>query len=125
MKSPSSKKSFHQKPLDRRSCCPVSCSLDIFGDRWTLLIVRDLVLGRSRFKDFIASPEKIPTNILSDRLEKLLKYQIVSQEVIQESPGRKCYRLTSKGEALLPVVQAMKEWGLKWEPGTRVGLKPL
>lgn len=121
MSSAVKKKSFLAYREERRSCCPVSCALDLFGDRWTLLLVRDLVLGRSRFKEFIASPEGIPTNILSDRLEKLLKHKIVYQKVIEESPGRKCYCLTPKGKALLPIVQSMKEWGLKWEEGTQVG----
>ena len=64
----------------RRSPCPVACSLDIFGDRWTLLIVRDLFFGRARFKDFTASPESIPTNILADRLRRrLLAHGVVEQ----------------------------------------------
>ena len=102
----------------RRSPCPVACTLDILGDRWTLLVIRDLVLGRSRFKDFIASPEKIPTNILSDRLARLLKHQIIEQITAKESPGRFAYKLTKKGKALKPLINALKEWGLKWEEGT-------
>lgn len=56
----------------KRSPCPVAFSLDIFGDRWTLLVIRDLFYGRTRFKEFAGSPEGIPTNILTDRLERLL-----------------------------------------------------
>ena len=64
---------------ERRSPCPVACALDLFGDRWTLLVIRDLMLGRSRFKDFADSPEGIPTNILSDRLEKLVDREFIKR----------------------------------------------
>lgn len=106
--------------LERRSPCPLACSLDIFGDRWTLLVVRDLILGRSRFKDFAASPESIPTNILSDRLRRLLEHGIVRQLPAGEGAKHLAYQLTDKGEALRPVLKAMRQWGLEWEKGTRV-----
>ena len=106
----------------RRSPCPVSCALDLFGDRWTLLIIRDLFLGRSRFKDFTASPEGIPTNILSDRLERLLEAGIVQQIPVADGSKRMAYELSEKGRALRPVLLSMRNWGLKWEPGTRAGL---
>lgn len=109
---------------DRRSRCPVSCSLDLIGDRWTLLVVRDLLLGRSRFKDFTASPENIPTNILSDRLERLLQNDIVEQVPVSEGSKRFGYHLTPKGQALAPTIKALAKWGLKWEEGTRIGMKP-
>jgi DNA-binding HxlR family transcriptional regulator len=109
----------------RRSPCPLACSLDILGDRWTLLIVRDLMLGRSRFRDFAASPESIPTNILSDRLERLLRNGLVAQIPAPDGTKRFAYRLTRKGRALAPTLKAIRDWGLKWEKGTRVlpGLK--
>jgi DNA-binding HxlR family transcriptional regulator len=94
--------------------------LDILGDRWTLLVVRDLFLGRARFKDFEASPEGIPTNILSERLERLLGAGIVEQVPASEGAKRLAYQLTTKGKALGPVLAAMRDWGLKWEKGTRV-----
>jgi DNA-binding HxlR family transcriptional regulator len=103
----------------RRSPCPVACTLDIIGDRWTLLVIRDLVLGRSRFKDFEASPEGIPTNILSDRLERLLRHDIVEQVPAEEGAKRLGYQLTAKGRELRPLLAAMRDWGLKWEKGTR------
>lgn len=108
----------------RRSPCPVACSLDVLGDRWTLLIVRDLILGRTRFKDFTASPEGIPTNILSDRLERLLRHGIVEQVPASDGTKRLGYQLTMKGLALRPLLTAMRDWGLKWEKGTRVLLEP-
>lgn len=107
--------------LERRSPCPVACALDLLGDRWTLLVVRDLFLGRSRFKDFAASPERIPTNILTDRLERLVAQGAVLRVPL---PGGKrfAYELTSKGRALQPVLIALKDWGLAWEEGTRAAL---
>lgn len=108
-------------PSSRRSPCPVACALDLFGDRWTLLVIRDLFLGRSRFKDFTASPEGIPTNLLSDRLERLTESGLISR-VPLEGGKRFAYELTEKGKALKPVLLAMKEWGLRWEEGTRADL---
>lgn len=109
--------------VTRRSPCPVACCLDIVGDRWTLLIIRDLVLGRSRFRDFTASPEGIPTNILSDRLERLLEHDVVEQMPAIDGTKRLAYKLTKKGEALMPVIRAMRDWGLRWEKGTQALLK--
>ncbi len=107
----------------RRSPCPLACSLDIFGDRWSLLIVRDLMLGRSRFRDFAASPEHIPTNILSDRLERLCASRIIEQIPAQDGTKWLAYRLTEKGEALRPLLRALRDWGLEWEPGTQALLQ--
>lgn len=107
----------------RRSLCPVACTLDILGDKWTLIVVRDLLLGRSRFKEFTASPEGIPTNILSERLNRLLEHGIVEQIPASEGSKRMAYELTEKGLALKPILKSMVRWGLKWEQGTQVGLK--
>ncbi len=117
---PAPKTSPPQKAIHatRRSACPVACALDLFGDRWTLLLVRDLVLGHSRFKDFAASPEGIPTNILSDRLGRLQRSGVLEQMPAEDGTKRLAYRLTDKGMALRPVVKAMRDWGLKWEKGT-------
>jgi len=99
----------------------VACALDLFGDRWTLLIIRDLFLGRSRFKDFTAAPEGIPTNILSDRLERLVADGIADRTPVAEGGKRLAYQLTEKGLALRPILVAMRDWGLRWEEGTRLG----
>jgi len=106
----------------RRSPCPVACSLDILGDRWTLLVVRDLLLGRSRFKEFSESPEGIPTNILSERLERLMGGKIIQQIPAADGTKRLAYQLTRKGEALRPILEAIRDWGLRWEKGTRTHL---
>jgi DNA-binding HxlR family transcriptional regulator len=103
----------------RRSPCPVACSLEILGDRWTLLVIRDLILGRTRFKEFSASPEGIPTNILSERLVRLQEHKIVEQIPARDGTKRLAYQLTEKGRALGPLLAAMRDWGLKWEKGTR------
>ena len=107
----------------RRSPCPVACGLDLFGDKWTLLIIRDLILGRSRFKDFVESPEGIPTNILSDRLERLLDCGVVQQIPAADGSKRLAYQLTDKGAALRPILRAIRDWGLKWESGTCANLE--
>lgn len=106
----------------RRSPCPIACSLDIFGDRWSLLVIRDLMLCRSRFKDFVASPEGIPTNILAERLERLARHGIVAKVPGADGSRHAAYRLTEKGEALRPILRAMKNWALEWEPGTEARL---
>jgi DNA-binding HxlR family transcriptional regulator len=113
-------KSKSKSATARRSPCPLACSLDLVGDRWTLLVIRDLFLGRARFRDFTASPENIPTNILSERLERLLDHEIVEQIPAADGTKRSAYRLTKKGQALGPVLAAMRDWGLKWEKGTRL-----
>jgi DNA-binding HxlR family transcriptional regulator len=107
-------------PAPKRSPCPVALSLDIFGDRWTLLVIRDLFFGRTRFKEFAASPEGIPTNILTDRLERLLARGIIEQIPAEDGTKRLAYRLTRKGKALGPILEAMRDWGLSWDKSTRV-----
>jgi DNA-binding HxlR family transcriptional regulator len=99
-----------------RSGCPVSISLEIFGDRWSLLIIRDvMVRGYHTFKDFHESGEGIATNILSDRLQKLEAAGIIGTE-IKESDGRKLnYRLTEKGIDLAPVLLELLVWGARHE----------
>jgi len=108
------------KKNPKRSLCPVAFSLDIFGDRWTLLVIRDLFFGRTRFKEFAASPEGIPTNILTDRLERLLARGIIEQIPAEDGMKRMAYRLTKKGKALAPILQAIRNWGLAWDKSTRV-----
>ena len=117
---PSAKRSRKRpEPIEpRRSPCPIACSLDIFGDRWSLLVIRDLILGHTRFKDFAAAPEGIPTNILTDRLERLTRYGVIQQVPVSENAKRLAYRLTEKGEALRPILKAIRDWGLEWEEET-------
>ena len=90
---------------NKRSPCPVACTLDLLGDKWTLLVIRDLFAGKSHFKEFAASPENIATNILSDRLKRLLSNGLVSQFPSEQVPGKYAYRLTEPGLALFSVLQ--------------------
>ena len=107
------------RPPVRRSVCPLACGLDLFGDRWTLLVVRDLLAGDRRFKDFTASPERIPTNLLSERLARLLAHGVIVHVTPPDGSKHLAYRLTAKGEALRPILGAMRDWGLRWEPDTK------
>lgn len=110
-------------PGRRRSPCPVACSLDIFGDRWTLLVVRDLFLGKSRYKEFRAAPEGIPTNILADRLKTLVASGIARRVPDAGGSRHQAYELTEKGIALGPILRRMRDWGLRWEEGTVAALQ--
>jgi DNA-binding HxlR family transcriptional regulator len=103
---------------ERRSGCPVACALDIVGDRWTLLIIRDLLLGKTRYGDFTASSEHIPTNILADRLKRLERHGLIRSTLYSEHPPRREYHLTAAGWELRRVIEAMARWGLEQFPGT-------
>jgi DNA-binding HxlR family transcriptional regulator len=83
-----------------------------------MLVIRDLIHGASRFKDFTASPESIPTNLLSDRLQRLREAGDIRQIPAADGTKRLAYELTEKGNALGPVLLALRDWGLAWEPGT-------
>jgi len=97
-----------------RSSCPISNALDLLGDRWTLLVIRDLLFtGKRRFGEFLNSPEGIPTNILSDRLRRLEEGGVVVKVPYQLRPARYEYQLTAKGMDLFPVVRALVEWATR------------
>ena len=100
----------------RRSGCAVSCSLDVLGDKWSLLIVRDMLfLGKCYFKEFLASGEGIATNILTDRLRRLEKSGVVTKHSDAENGRRIVYTLTEKGVALIPVIVELVCWGTIYE----------
>ena len=99
-----------------RSGCPVNISLEVFGDRWSLLIVRDLMVrGFTTFQDFVESGEGIATNILADRLRRLRKSGIVTAEADETDRRRVNYRLTEKGIDLAPVMLELLIWGAQHE----------
>jgi DNA-binding HxlR family transcriptional regulator len=99
-----------------RSGCPVNISLEVFGDRWSLLIVRDLMVrGFTTFQDFLGSGEGIATNILADRLKKLQRLGIVKGEKDENDGRRVIYRLTEKGIDLAPVMLELLLWGAQHE----------
>ena len=100
----------------RRSGCPVSISLEVLGDRWSLLIIRDLMVrGFRTFKEFQGSSEGIATNILADRLRRLESFGIVIAEVEKTDGRRVNYRLTEKGVDLAPVLLELLIWGARHE----------
>lgn len=103
-----------------RSPCPVAGVLDILGDKWTLIVVRDLLLGKKTYGEFQHSPEGIPTNILADRLKKLQSVGIIEKQLYQEKPKRYEYVLTAKGKELSPMILELVRWGLKHVAGTLV-----
>ena len=96
----------------RRSGCPVSCSLDLLGDKWSLLIVRDMVFVQARyFKEFLASEEGIATNVLTDRLAKLEAIGVITKEPDPDNGRQVLYSLTEKGLALIPLLVELVCWG--------------
>jgi DNA-binding HxlR family transcriptional regulator len=115
-----------EMPPLARSACAIASTLDLVGDRWSLLVVRDLLQGKRTYSELQASPESIPTNILADRLKRLEAAGIVSSSAYQERPVRYAYALTARGEALGEVLLALVKWGRKHIPGTKVlgGLPP-
>jgi DNA-binding HxlR family transcriptional regulator len=105
------------KPFSR-SACAVANSLDIVGDKWSLLVVRDLLHGKRTYGELASSPERIPTNILAERLKRLEGAGIVAGTPYQERPIRYAYTLTPKGMALGEVLLAFVRWGKQYIPGT-------
>lgn len=106
--------------LFKRSSCPITNMLDIFGDKWSLLVVRDIHLGKSTYGEFLASPELISTNILANRLKQLEASGIIVKVAYQQNPVRYQYELTQKGRDLLPVMNEMLLWAEKYMPDCQV-----
>jgi len=105
-----------------RSACAIANSLDVVGDKWSLLVVRDLLHGKRTYGELANSPERIPTNILADRLKRLEGAGIILSTPYQQRPVRYRYTLTPKGSALGEVLLAFVRWGKAHIPGT-VALK--
>jgi DNA-binding HxlR family transcriptional regulator len=101
-----------------RSPCPIARSLDLIGDKWTMVILRDLLTGKSRYSEFLASPERITTNILADRLERMETSGLILRQPYQDRPVRYEYRLTEKGRGLHPTLRALCRWANEFMPGT-------
>ena len=109
-----------EKAAPRRSTCPINASLELLGDRWSLLIVRDLVFaGLRSYKDFLASEEGIATNILADRLASLQGAGLITSERDPEDGRKLVYRLTEKGFDLAPALLELGRWAVKHEGGVR------
>lgn len=103
----------------RRSPCPIACSLDIVGDKWTLLVIRDLFAGKSHYHEFLQSPERIATNILAERLTRLTAAGVITAQPSPQREGASLYQLTPRGKALFPLLVAIRDWGLANLPGTK------
>ena len=103
----------------KRSPCPIANTLDLVGDKWTLLIARDLLFfGKRQYSEFALSPEGIPSNILADRLKRMEQAGLIGKTPYQKNPVRYAYALTPKGADLKPVLLALIEWGNRHIPGT-------
>jgi DNA-binding HxlR family transcriptional regulator len=98
--------------MERRSNCPIACSLDLIGDKWSLLILRDLIfMKKTRFEEFLESPERISTNILTDRLHKLEKAGLVEKAPYGNHRLRMAYSATAKGKTIVPILKEFAVWG--------------
>lgn len=99
----------------KRSNCPISCSLDVWGDKWSLLIVRDLMMSKQcTYGDFLKSDEKIATNILASRLQTLEENGIITKSDHPDSKAKVLYKLTQKGIDLVPVMLEINLWAEKY-----------
>ncbi|MEM7633478.1 MAG: helix-turn-helix domain-containing protein [Pseudomonadota bacterium] len=118
-----------QTPQDFRSRCSIARTLDIAGDKWTLLIVRDLMWhGKDTFQALQRSEERMPTNILSNRLKRLVELGLVQKEPYHDRPVRYRYQLTDAGKSLEPLLVTLMDWGHKhlgggrFDPGKGTGV---
>src|SRR6266480_1323133 len=94
--------------------CPIAKTLDVIGDRWTLLIVRDLLRGTHKYQDLLDSLEGISTNLLAERLARLVDEGLITRTMYSDKPPRAEYHLTEQGQQLGSVVDSLFEWGVKW-----------
>lgn len=97
-----------------RSTCPISSALDIIGDKWSLLIIRDMMFsGKKTYTEFVNSSEKISTDILSNRLSKLVELELIFKGKKEGNKKTNIYRLTQKGKELLPIILEIVQWSDK------------
>jgi DNA-binding HxlR family transcriptional regulator len=107
--------------IEHRSGCPLASALDLVGDKWSLIIVRGMFVGHTRYNDFLNGPEKISTNILAQRLRHLECTGLIERLQGDAASVSGRYRLTRRGADLLPILQAMAKWGYeniddRWRP---------
>jgi DNA-binding HxlR family transcriptional regulator len=109
------------KSAAKRSNCPIATTLDIVGDKWTLLVIRDIALfGKHRYKDFQNAEEGIPTNILANRLVSLVDNKLLVKRPYQNNPPRFEYHLTESGKDLIPMIKAMAKWADRHVVGVKI-----
>ena len=114
------------RKIKKRSDCPISYSLDILGDKWTMLILRDIALSDKHFyKDFLEAGEGMATNVLSDRLKMLETFGIIKSEQYEKLKTMKYYSLTEKGVELIPILIELWVWGAKFDPNSAVSKSDL
>lgn len=103
------------RPKEPRSHCPINLSLEIFGDAWTLLVLRDLMFaGKRHFRELLQSDEHISSNILADRLARLVDNGLLTKSDDPTHKQKAIYSLTEKGIALLPIIVQIGAWGSRW-----------
>jgi DNA-binding HxlR family transcriptional regulator len=103
------------RSTEPRSYCPINLSLEIFGDAWTLLVLRDMMFaGKRHFGEFLRSDEHISSNILADRLARLVDNGVLTKSDDPTHKQKAIYSLTEKGIALLPIVVQIGAWGSRW-----------
>lgn len=108
----------------KRSCCPLTNTLDLIGDKWTLLVIRDMLfIGKKQFGDFLESPEGISTNILTERLKRLEEHGVIEKKPYQENPVRYEYFLNERGKSLGPILKQIADWGFAHIEGTQIPSK--
>ena len=105
-------KESKMKVRDNRSSCPVSTGLEIIGDNWSLVLIRDLFLERTTFTEFMNSPERISSNILTDRINKLQKYNLIEYRLHPNNRKIKQYYLTDAGIDLYPIIYDLIVWSI-------------
>jgi DNA-binding HxlR family transcriptional regulator len=104
-------------PATHRSLCPINLGIEVFGDRWTLLIVRDLMFaGKRHFRELLHSDERIASNILADRLNMLVQQGIITRSGDPTHKQKAVYSLTEKGISLLPILAQIGIWSLSYMP---------
>ncbi|WP_374079351.1 winged helix-turn-helix transcriptional regulator [Bdellovibrio bacteriovorus] len=107
---------MQKKKKKLRSHCPVNFGLEAFGDKWALLILRDIIFrGKKTFGEFLKSEEKFATNILTSRLEHLVEERILTKEPLAEDSRKDAYLLTEKGLDLIPVIFEITLWSFKYD----------
>ena len=105
-------KTLKKEGHEFRSGCSIARLMELLGDKWTLLVARDLMWHQKHtFKSLQESDERIPTNLLSERLQRLMDWGLVMREPYQDRPLRYTYRLTERGRTLEPVLLAIMKWG--------------
>lgn len=103
-----------------RSYCPISLSLEIFGDAWTLLVLRDMMFaGKRHFRELLQSDEHIASNILANRLARLVEHGLVTKSEDPTHKQKAIYSLTEKAITLLPIIVQIGAWGSRWVPDAR------